>query len=201
MEPPRSQATQGSLHAVSQHTASAQWEVPHCLAAVHAVPVASFGRQLPPVQKWVGRHIASEPHATSQAADRPEHRYGAQDGFPGDPSGTRLHFPRRPARSHASQGPSQAALQHTPSEQWVVSHWFPAAHGAPGFVFGIQLPPAQWWPGAQPPSAEQVLAQAGASPGQRYGAQGGRPGAPEGARLHVPREPFRSHASQGPSQE
>jgi hypothetical protein len=46
-------------------------------------------------------------------------------------------------RLQASHCPTQSSLQHTPSAQKPLRHWFVALHTAPGLPFALQTPAAQ----------------------------------------------------------
>jgi hypothetical protein len=73
---------------------------------------------------------------------------------------TGVQVPAAPATSQASHWPAQAALQHTPSAQKPLAHWFAAAHAVPGPPFGAQTPPEHHEPAAQSPSPAQSPRQA-----------------------------------------
>ena len=51
-----------------------------------------------------------------------------------------VQVPSVPARLQASQAPTQAVSQQTPSTQWPVPHWAFSAHTPPCVVFGTQAP-------------------------------------------------------------
>jgi len=47
------------------------------------------------------------------------------------------------ATSHASHWPPQAVLQHTPSLQWPLLHWFAPLHASPLSYLTVQMPAEQ----------------------------------------------------------
>ncbi len=54
-----------------------------------------------------------------------------------------VHVPTEPSASHAWHCPPQAALQHTPSTQLALAHWFVAEQACPFAFFATQAPAAQ----------------------------------------------------------
>jgi hypothetical protein len=80
-----------------------------------------------------GRQSASVAHRLGHAGDEPEQTNGEQDGLPKDPLGRVVQMPEidTPGPVQALHSPTHAELQHTPSAQKRVMHWFPAVHGFP----------------------------------------------------------------------
>jgi hypothetical protein len=56
---------------------------------------------------------------------------------------TATHEPTEPGTSQAWHWPLQAWLQHTPSVQLPLTHWFPAPQARPSVFFGTQAPALQ----------------------------------------------------------
>jgi hypothetical protein len=56
---------------------------------------------------------------------------------------TAVQVPTLPETSHAWHWPPQAALQHTPSTQLPLVHWFVAKQTCPFVFFATQAPAAQ----------------------------------------------------------
>jgi hypothetical protein len=59
------------------------------------------------------------------------------------PAATGPQVPTLPAMLQASQAPSQAVLQHTPSTHWPLPHWLLAVQVTPGVCFGTHAPSLQ----------------------------------------------------------
>ena len=73
-----------------------------------------------------------------QLAAVPSQRYGLHDGAPALPAPMTLQVPTFPMRLQASQAPSQAVLQQTPSTQLPDEHWLFAEQMAPLAYFAVQ---------------------------------------------------------------
>ncbi len=60
-----------------------------------------------------------------------------------DPAGVKVQRPGAPPALQVSQVPSQAVSQQTPSAQWPLAHWLPAAQANPSGSFPTHDPPSQ----------------------------------------------------------
>jgi hypothetical protein len=92
------------------------------------------------VHTWLAQSDAWR-HSTHAA---PLHMSGALQ-VPGSvvPAGTVVQVPRLPATLQARQVPVQAVSQHTPSTQWLFTHWLSPPHATPSASWATQLPPLQ----------------------------------------------------------
>jgi hypothetical protein len=77
-------------------------------------------------------HCPSAVQVVGHAVVDPLQTYGVHEGLPGEVTGTVSQVPTEPETLHAWQGPAvHALLQHTPLEQYPVSHWSAAVHAVP----------------------------------------------------------------------
>jgi hypothetical protein len=116
----------------------------HWFAAVQVSPFTRFTTHVEVWQKYPEAHVASEEQLAGHAPAEPLHTYGVHEGVPAPV--TFVHVPSAGAPSaavHTSQPPVQAALQHTPSVQYPVTHSVPAEQPVPVGSFGTQLPVTQ----------------------------------------------------------
>lgn len=118
------------LHALSQHTPSAQKPVEHCTLAVHASPEPLKGMQAPLPQKCPGAHCCAVVHVVGHAPLTPSHAYAPQAVTCVD-SGTGLQTPAVPTLSQRSHAPAHARSQHTPCAQEPDTQSLPLVHAPP----------------------------------------------------------------------
>ena len=115
--PGRLHASHGPAHALPQHTPSAQWPDAQSAALKQVAPSCRSGTQVPNEQWLPALQSESSRHGDSQL-DIP-----LQVAAPHSPAGSvpaayGVQPPTSPGTLHASQVPSHALSQHTPSTQW-----------------------------------------------------------------------------------
>jgi len=165
------QAWQVVLHAALQHTPSTQKVEVHWLSPPQAVPCARLGSQVPALQKVPVLQSVSAAHAARHAAAVPLHQVVPHSVAGSVPACTVAHVPSTGAPAptvQASQVPSQARLQHTPSAQKPVSHWKLLVQRAPGARLAAHCPFLQKVPDLHWASEVQVAMQA-VPPPQKVG--------------------------------
>lgn len=111
---------------------------------VHTCPLVSFGTHVPDSHAWPAAHSWAVVHEEGQLVP-PLHANAPH--VPAAPGGSVVQVPSASAPREAvqtSQAPPQAALQHTPSEQFPEAHWPPRLHAVPGAWAPVQTPPVQF---------------------------------------------------------
>lgn len=153
--PGRLHASHAPLQAVLQHVPSAQWPEAQSELAAHAAPSGNWATQVLAVQLAPATQPAAAVHPWAHVPPA-AHAKAPQEGMSGVPASSVAQWP---VASHARQGPSQAASQHTPSEHWPDAHSRFPPHAPPCPCSGTQLPPSRYCPGAHsahaPPKQER----------------------------------------------
>ena len=162
------QASHAPSQAVSQHTPSTQLPLEHWPSAPQDSPALFFSSQAPLApQKNPSAHCASAVQPAGQAPESPPHTYAPHEGVPAVPGGTGVQLPPLPVRLQASHAPSQAALQHTPSTQWLLPHCSARVQDSPLPTFGTQAPSWQYESASQLALESQWSGHAEPVPSQR----------------------------------
>ena len=156
-------------HAVLQQKPSTQCWLEHSAFTLQVAPLGALPLHAPATQVSPEAHSASLPQVVPQEAELPVQRYGRHEGAPTEPCATKVHVPSADAPSataQASQLPSQASLQHTPSAQKPEVQSEPWAHPCPFARVPTHTPPLQKYPEAHPCEFVHEVGQAEAWPEQ-----------------------------------
>jgi hypothetical protein len=156
------QVSQLPSHAALQQKPSAQCWLAHSASTAQVAPLGALPLHSPEMHERPDAHSAPEPQVVPHAAELPVQRYGRHEGAPGEPGATKVQVPSNVAPSaveQASQLPSHALSQQTPSTQkpdWQSPF---AVHDCPLASACTQLPPLQKKPEAHTCESVQAVGQ------------------------------------------
>jgi len=120
------------------HSRDVLHDAPFAFGTTHDEPTQTAGDAQSPLD-W---------QKMGQVPKLPAHTYGAHEGAPGAPFGSTVQLPseRAPAViAQASQPPSQAESQHTPSAQCPVAHSSSLEQLVPWAARATQAPSSHQW--------------------------------------------------------